>query len=65
MDILPSLSAVARMILAEFKAASPYSRGNIVSEFVKDVASTSMDYSFAKACATGIETEIAKTATKT
>jgi hypothetical protein len=51
--------------LAKFKAASPYSRGNIVSEFVKDVASTSMDYSFAKACATGIETEIAKTGTKT
>jgi hypothetical protein len=51
--------------LAKFKATGPYSRENVVSEFVKSVASTSMDYSFAKACATGIETEIAKTAAKT
>nr|WP_249131486.1 hypothetical protein [Bradyrhizobium diazoefficiens] len=51
--------------LAKFKATGPYSRENVVSEFVKSVASTSMDYSFAKVCATGIETEIAKTAAKT
>ena len=51
--------------LAKFKAAGPYYRENVVSEFVKSVASTSMDYSFAKACATGIETELAKPATKT
>jgi hypothetical protein len=51
--------------LAKFKAASPYSRENVVSEFVKTVASTSMDYSFAKACATGIEAELAKTGAKT
>ncbi|WP_342739403.1 hypothetical protein [Bradyrhizobium sp. B117] len=51
--------------LAKFKATGLYSRENVVSEFVKSVASTSMDYSFAKACATGIETEIAKTAAKT
>jgi hypothetical protein len=51
--------------VAKFKAAGPYSRDNVVSEFVKSVASTSMDYSFAKACATGIETELAKPATKT
>ncbi|MGY4571989.1 hypothetical protein [Bradyrhizobium sp. USDA 3256] len=50
--------------LAKFKAASAYSRENVVSEIVKNVASTSMDYSFAKACATGIETELATTATK-
>ncbi|WP_454616634.1 hypothetical protein [Bradyrhizobium cenepequi] len=57
--------AAADGALAKFKAASPYSKENIVSEFVKNVASTSMDYSFAKACAAGIETELAKTATKT
>ena len=51
--------------IAKFKAASSYSKERVVSEFVKDVASTSMDYSFAKACAAGIETELAKTATKT
>ncbi|ODM71894.1 hypothetical protein [Bradyrhizobium elkanii] len=50
--------------LAKFKAASAYSKEGVVSEFVKNVASTSMDYSFAKACAAGIETELAKTATK-
>jgi len=51
--------------LANFKAASSYSKENVVTEFVKNVASTSMDYSFAKACAAGIKTELAKTATKT
>jgi len=50
--------------VAKFKAASSYSKDNVVSESVKSVASTSMDYSFARACAAGIETEIAKTATK-
>ncbi|WP_247973751.1 hypothetical protein [Bradyrhizobium sp. 195] len=50
--------------LTKFRAASAYSRENVVSEFVKNVASTSMDYSFAKACATGIETELARAATK-
>ena len=50
--------------VAKFKAASSYSKDNVVSEFVKSVASTSMDYSFARACSAGIETEIAKTATK-
>jgi hypothetical protein len=51
--------------IAKFKAAgSSYSKDNIVSELVKNVASTNMDYLFAKACAAGIETELAKTATK-
>src|SRR5690242_11079591 len=47
--------------LAKFKAASSYSKENVVTEFVKNVASTSMDYSFAKACAAGIEMELAAT----
>jgi hypothetical protein len=50
--------------VAKFKAASSYSKDSVVSEFVKTVASTSMDYSFAKACATGVEAELSKTATK-
>jgi hypothetical protein len=50
--------------VAKFKAANSYSRDSVVREIVKDVASTSMDYSFARACASAIETELAKTATK-
>ncbi|RXH22999.1 hypothetical protein XH94_37090 [Bradyrhizobium zhanjiangense] len=55
----PGFAAAADGALAKCKAASAYSRENVVSEFVKNVASTSMDYSFAKACATGMETELA------
>src|SRR6476469_2865519 len=36
--------------VAKFKAAGSYSKDNVISEFVKTVASTNMDYSFAKAC---------------
>jgi hypothetical protein len=50
--------------VAKFKLASSYSRDNVVSEFVKAVASTNMNYSLARACATGVEVEIARTATK-
>ena len=50
--------------IAKFKAASSYTKDDVVSEFVKTVASTSMDYSFAKACAAGVEVELARTATK-
>lgn len=48
----------------KFKAANSYSRENVVSEIVKTVASTSMDYSLAKACAADVEAELARTATK-
>jgi hypothetical protein len=50
--------------LAKFKAAGPYSRDNVIGEYVKTVASTSMDYSFARACAAGVEAELSKAATK-
>ncbi len=50
--------------VAKFKAASPYSRDGVIGEYVKTVAATSMDYSFAKACAAGVEAELARTATK-
>ena len=46
------------------KAAGPYSRDNVIGEFVRTVASTSMDYSFAKACAAGVEAELLKSAAK-
>lgn len=50
--------------IARFKAASVYSRENLVSEVVKNVGPTSMDYSLARACANGLELELAKVATK-
>ena len=50
--------------MARFKTSSVYVRENLVSEVVKNVASTNMDYALAKACASGIDLELAKTATK-
>lgn len=50
--------------LAQFKAAGVYSKEGVISEYVKTVAATSMDYSFATACAADVEAELAKTATK-
>ena len=50
--------------VAKFKAAGSYSRDSVIGEFVKTVAATSMDYSFARACAVGVEAELSKTATK-
>ena len=50
--------------ISKFKASSSYSRASVVSEFVKTVASTSMDYSFAEACAAGVEAELARAAAK-
>ncbi len=50
--------------VAKFKAASSYSKDNVIGEYVKTIASTSMDYSFARACAAGVEAELSKTATK-
>ena len=50
--------------VAKFKAAGPYSKDTVIGEFVKTVASTSLDYSFAKACAAGVEAELSRTDTK-
>jgi hypothetical protein len=50
--------------VAKFKAAGSYSRDSVIGEFVKTVASTNMDYSFARACAAGVEAELSTTATK-
>ena len=50
--------------VAKFKAASSYSKDNVIGEYVKTVAATNMDYSFAKACSAGVDAELAKAATK-
>ena len=50
--------------VAKFKAAGSYSKDDVIGEFVKTVASTNMDYSFAKACAVGVEAELSRTAAK-
>src|SRR6476659_945852 len=50
--------------VAKFKAAGPYSKDTVIGEFVKTVASTNIDYSFAKACAAGVEAELSRTAAK-
>jgi hypothetical protein len=50
--------------VAKFKGASSYTKDDVIGEYVKTVAATKMDYSFAKACAAGVEAEMARTATK-
>ena len=50
--------------ITKFKSASSYTKDNVIGEYVKTVAATNMDYSFAKACAAGVEAELARTATK-
>lgn len=50
--------------MAKFSAAGSYSRDSIIREYVKTVASTSMDYSLARACVVGVEAELSKPATK-
>ena len=50
--------------VAKFKAAGSYSRDGVIGEFVKTAASTNMDYSFARACAAGVEAELSRSATK-
>ncbi|TPQ40704.1 hypothetical protein C2U70_04540 [Bradyrhizobium guangdongense] len=50
--------------LAKFNAASSYSRDGIIREYVKTVASTTMDYSLAQACVAGVEVTLSKAGTK-
>ena len=49
--------------VAKYKAAASYSKDNVIGEFVKTVASTSMDFSFARACAAGVDADLSRTAT--
>ena len=46
--------------IARFKTTSVYSKENLVTEVVRNAASTSMDYSLARACVSAIDLELAK-----
>jgi hypothetical protein len=50
--------------VSKFKAASDYAKDSVVGEYVKSVAMTNMNYSFAKACAAGVEAELSKAVIK-
>lgn len=50
--------------IARYKTTSVYSKESLVSEVVRNVASTSMDYALARACVSAIDLELGKTATK-
>jgi hypothetical protein len=50
--------------VAKIKVTPIYSHDDIVREFVKTVADTQMDYSFARACAAGVDDALAKSAAK-
>ena len=50
--------AVAKLKLTQ------YGHDDVVREFVKKVVDTDMDYSFARACASGVDDAITKTAAK-
>ena len=50
--------AVAKLKLTQ------YGHDDVVREFVKKVADTDMDYSFARACASGVDEALTKTAAK-
>jgi hypothetical protein len=50
--------------VAKIKVAQQYNHDDVVREFVTKVADTPMDYSFARACAAGVDESLAKTAAK-
>jgi alpha/beta superfamily hydrolase len=57
-QFLATDGAVAKLKLTQ------YGHDDVVREFVKKVADTDMDYSFARACASGVDDALAKTAAK-
>ena len=67
------MSALVPLCVAQFMAAdgavaklklTPYGHDDVIREFVKKVVDTDMDYSFARACATGVDDALAKSAAK-
>ena len=50
--------------VTKVKAMVPYSHDDVVREFVKKVADTPTDYSFAQACAAAVDVALAKSAAK-
>jgi alpha/beta superfamily hydrolase len=57
-QLMTTEGAVAKLKLTQ------YGHDDVVREFVKKVADTDMDYSFARACASGIDDTLTKTAAK-
>jgi alpha/beta superfamily hydrolase len=57
-QFLATDSAVAKLKLTQ------YGHDDVVREFVKKVVDTDMDYSFARACASGVDDALMKTAAK-
>ncbi len=65
------MSVLVPLCVAQFMAAdgavakikmTPYGHDDVIREFVKKVADTQMDFSFARACAAGVDDSLAKTA---
>jgi hypothetical protein len=50
--------------VTKIKVTPSYNHDDVVREFVKTVAGTQMDYSFARLCATAVDDTLAKTASK-
>ena len=50
--------------VTKIKAEPSYKRYEVVREFVKTVAGTEMDYSFARLCAAAVDDTLAKSAAK-
>jgi hypothetical protein len=50
--------------VTKIKATPSYNHDDVVREFVKAVAGTQMDYSFARLCAAAVDDSLAKTAAK-
>jgi hypothetical protein len=50
--------------VAKIRTTPQYSHDDVVREFVKKVANTEMDYSFARACASAVDDALAKSAAK-
>ena len=50
--------------VTKIKAEPSYNRSEVVREFVKTVAGTEMNYSFARLCATAVDDTLAKSASK-
>jgi hypothetical protein len=50
--------------VTKIKAEPSYNHYEVVREFVKTVAGTEMDYSFARLCATAVDDTLAKSAAK-
>jgi hypothetical protein len=68
MSVLVPLCVAQFMVtdgaVAKLKLAPQYAHDDVVREFVKKVADTPMDYSFARACAAAVDDAVAKSAAK-